>query len=160
MPKGPKSIGVMCRELGMDSPTEADFTKDALRFLKRHISDLPNATDAAIEPIAWKFLDSGAGPRYFSWEAALNYQWEAGEHRLTIYQYMTDIMKMQRWYAIDRLHHKADGASKCPGCLLHSPRRVSPGTEPDDTPLPPNADYSSNGKCACGPPVFIEAAAV
>lgn len=126
MPKGPKSIKVMCAELGMDAGAEMMFRKDVLHFLQRQISDLPNASDDTIEPVAWEFLDTGGGAKHFSWDAALNYQWEAGEHRMTISQYVSDIMKMQRWYAIDRLHHRIDGAAKCPGCLVHPPKEMTP----------------------------------
>lgn len=127
MPKGPKSIGVLCAELGLDAEAETNLRKDALQYLQRELPDLVNASDAAIEPVSWQFLESGAGPRHFSWDAALNYQWEASEHRLTILQYMTEIMKMQRWYAIDRLHHRVKGgAANCTGCLLHSPKKTTP----------------------------------
>jgi hypothetical protein len=30
-------------------------------------------------------------------------------------------MKQQRWYIIDRLHKRVNGAVHCPGCLLHKP---------------------------------------
>ncbi|OQU94539.1 hypothetical protein CLAIMM_00888 isoform 1 [Cladophialophora immunda] len=128
MPKGPKSIAVLCAELGMDGVAESNLRKDAQSYLKAQIDDLPNAPDAAIEPVAWNFLESGGGSRHFSWDAALNYQWEASEHRLTILHYLTEIMKMQRWYTIDRLHKRTNGAVNCPGCLLHSPKQGTPET--------------------------------
>ncbi|KIW98182.1 uncharacterized protein Z519_01766 [Cladophialophora bantiana CBS 173.52] len=128
MPKGPKSIGVLCAELGMDGVAESNLRKDAQSYLKSNIDDLPNAPDEAIEPVASAFLESGGGSRHFSWDAALNYQWEASEHRLTILNYVTEIMKMQRWYTIDRLHKRINGAANCPGCLLHSPKQGSPET--------------------------------
>ncbi|KIY01241.1 uncharacterized protein Z520_02793 [Fonsecaea multimorphosa CBS 102226] len=128
MPKGPKSIAVLCAELGMDGVAESNLRKDAQSYLKAHVEDLPNAPDSAIEPVAWTFLESGGGSRHFSWDAALNYQWEASEHRSTILHYVTEIMKMQRWYIIDRLHKRTNGAVNCPGCLLHSPKQGTPET--------------------------------
>ncbi|OAP57348.1 hypothetical protein AYL99_08086 [Fonsecaea erecta] len=128
MPKGSKSIAVLCGELGMDGVAEANLRKDAQSYLKAQIEDLPNAPDAAIEPVAWTFLESGGGSRHFSWDAALNYQWEASEHRQTILHYVAEIMKMQRWYIIDRLHKRLNGAVNCPGCLLHSPKQGTPDT--------------------------------
>ncbi|KIW82233.1 hypothetical protein Z517_05260 [Fonsecaea pedrosoi CBS 271.37] len=128
MPKGPKSIGVLCGELGMDGVAEAKFRKDAQAYLKSQIEDLPNAPDELIEPVAVSFLETGGGNKHFSWDAALNYQWEASDHRHTILRYVTDIMKMQRWYTIDRLHKRINGAVNCPGCLLHSPKQGSPET--------------------------------
>ncbi len=154
MPKGPKSIKVMCAELGMDATAENVFRKDALHFLQREFPDLPNCPDTTIEPIAWRFLEGGGGPRHFSWDAALNYQWEAAEHRLTISQYVTDIMKMQRWYAIDRLHHRIEGAAKCPGCLLHPPRDMTPDTASTTNPADhrvENVIINSDSKLAMSP---------
>lgn len=51
-------------------------------------------------------------------------------------------MKQQRWYMIDRLHKRVNGAIHCPGCLLHSPKAspqlgddVEAGAQVDDTVL-------------------------
>jgi hypothetical protein len=73
MPKGPKSIGQLCAELGMDSIAEVNFRKDSQNYLKDNLPNVPNATDEVIEQIALDYLNSGAGAQYFSWEAALVY---------------------------------------------------------------------------------------
>ncbi|EXJ55553.1 hypothetical protein A1O7_08481 [Cladophialophora yegresii CBS 114405] len=125
MPKGPKSVGQLCAELGMDAFAETRFRKESQAYLKDHVADVPNASDEVIERLAVKYLDDGAGNKHFSWDAALNYQWEASGHRLTIVNYVGDIMKQQRWYIIDRLHKRVHGAVHCPGCLLHKPNLSS-----------------------------------
>ena len=71
MPKGPKSVGQLCAELGMDAVAELNFRKECQAFLKDHITDVPNANDEFVEAAALKFLNSGAGSKHFSWDSAL-----------------------------------------------------------------------------------------
>jgi hypothetical protein len=71
MPKGPKSVGQLCAELGMDALAETNFRKESQAYLKDHIDDVPNAPDEDVEKLALKFLNGGAGSKHFSWDAAL-----------------------------------------------------------------------------------------
>ncbi|KAJ9602671.1 hypothetical protein H2200_012865 [Cladophialophora chaetospira] len=125
MPKGTKSLATLTHELGMDEVTDNNFRKESQAYMKDNLPDVPNASDEAIEKLAVKWLNGGAGEKYFAFMAALNYQWEAGEHRLTIINLVGDIMKQQRWYMIDRLHKRVNGAVNCTGCLLHKPKARS-----------------------------------
>ncbi len=71
MPKGSKSVGALCGELGMDAVAENYFRKDSQSYVKENIADVPNATDEVIEELALTFLNDGAGEKYFSFDAAL-----------------------------------------------------------------------------------------
>lgn len=71
MPKGSKSVGALCAELGMDSVAETNFRKESQSYLKEQIPDVPNASDEQVERIALKYLHAGAGNKHFSWDAAL-----------------------------------------------------------------------------------------
>ncbi len=66
MPKGTKSVGVLCGELGLDGIADSNFRKESQAYLKANIADVPNATDDAIEKLAMEWLDGGAGENHFS----------------------------------------------------------------------------------------------
>ncbi len=138
MGKGPKSVKVLCQELGFvaDSAAEKAFRKDCIEYLKGRCDDLCNTPDDAIEPVAWDFLDDGygGGAHHFSASSAafvsgqqLRYRWDVAQDRLTLWEYVGSIMKMQRWYKIDALHHQIRGVHNCPGCLVHA--RPAPAAE-------------------------------
>jgi hypothetical protein len=71
MPKGSKSVGQLCAELGMDEVAELTFRKESQAYLKDNIADVPNATDEAVESLALQYLEEGGGNKHFSWDAAL-----------------------------------------------------------------------------------------
>ncbi|KAK4947556.1 hypothetical protein LTR10_013501 [Elasticomyces elasticus] len=134
--EGSKSVAAFCNELGMKAETQRHFRTDTRSYLQSKFSDLPNTTDEAIGPVAKDYLEAGPGSIWFSQHAGLKYQWNTAEHRPIIFRYIYNIMKKQRWYAIDILHqrlnrqHQRLGTSpSCPGCLAHptgkTPRRTS-----------------------------------
>lgn len=47
------------------------FRKESQNFLKFKIEDVQNASDDTIEEVALEYLNMGAGPKHFSWDAAL-----------------------------------------------------------------------------------------
>ena len=145
-----KTLGALCDELGMTSQTASQFQKDTLKYLKSKYPRVPTIEDEEIEPVAWLFLDAGAGAEYFSSNAGLRFRWDTDEHRLRIHRYTNDIMKTQRWYAIHNLHQKiGHNMAQCPGCLEHPPGgRSSPPTTPGNAADPIDLGYPSNSKFA------------
>jgi hypothetical protein len=149
-PRYSKTLGGFCDELGMTPITASNFLKNTLKYLKSNFPRIPTIEDEEIEPISWQFLDSGPGAAYFSSDAGLRFRWDNEEHQSRIHRYTNDIMKTQRWYAIDNLHQKIgrENLAQCPGCLQHPPRgRAAPppttSGNPDD---PIDLGYPSDGQ--------------
>ncbi|KAJ9501802.1 hypothetical protein H2202_002764 [Exophiala xenobiotica] len=117
-----KTLGAFCDELGMSPPTASEFVKDTLKYLKSKYLSVPTIEDEEIAITAGDFLDSGAGATYFPSNAGHRFRWDTDEHRLRIRRYTNDIMRTQRWYAVDNLHQKLGGienGAQCPGCIQH-----------------------------------------
>ena len=154
--KSSKSVGALCNELGMNADTQRHFREHTRSYLQSKFgTELPNTTDQAIEPVAIEYLELGEGRIWFGRESALKYQWKNAEHRPIITRYMNDVMKKQRWYAIDVLHqrlrkqHQREGTSpNCPGCLTHpageTPTVTSTNFGAPEHPI--DLGYASDGK--------------
>ncbi len=146
-----KPLKALREELGMDQDNWRDLREDSLKVLKHNFDDLYNVLDEQIEPVAFQFLNSPKGTRYFSSNVeGITYQWDVPEHRPYIFQYMNEIMQTQRWYAIDAMHQRVPrtdtGEVDCPGCLIHQgmmaiPKNMNFG----DAHHPIDLGYSSDG---------------
>lgn len=114
MTRGPTITDWLVKHLGLSQDRMTAPRNDMGDYLKQRV-DIHYALDHEIAEVARTFMASPKAEEYFNVNG-LKYQWSSYAGRAEIGRVVREVMMLQQYYVLDRVHR---GEEDCPGCRHH-----------------------------------------